>query len=111
MGGSMDRSTLDKQIIIAKENSSYFFSRMVIAIFLTLFKLMFVVVISFFVSHVVVTIVSLLYTIYLLYDIVGKINYYFGIIKDIDYTLSSLNVSFKNNSSKITDLVFSNATK
>lgn len=84
----MNKKYLEKQIITAKENYNYFFTKIVISIFRTIIKLSIVLLIGIIFNSVIFNIFQLLYIIYLLYDINNILNYYFDIIKDIKNTLN-----------------------
>lgn len=106
----MNKKYLEKQIITAKENYNYFFTKIVISIFRTIIKLSIVLLIGIIFNSVIFNIFQLLYIIYLLYDINNILNYYFDIIKDIKNTLNiednkfeiDLNLMYNNFFSRVT---------
>jgi len=108
---SMNVNSLNEQVVSAKENVNYFFSRMVLAVMITLLKLVVIVVIGFVFSHVFVIGLLLLYTIYLFYDVISKINYYFDIIKDINETLGITEREASVNFKEVHNFVFSGVIK
>lgn len=95
----------EKQKSTAKINYSYFFVKLIFSIFKIVFNLSIVLLIGSIFNYIFTYIISLIYTIYSLYNI-GKIwNYYFDIIDDIKDTLGYDNLSFEVDSSLIQGVV------
>ena len=107
----MNREFLNNQVVEAKKNSNYFLSRIVFLLLFTLVKVILIVFIGIIVSNPILIGIELLYTIYLLYDVIGSINYYFDIIRDINDTLKSMDSSVDMDFKEVRKLVLSTAIK
>ena len=107
----MNREFLNNQVVEAKKNSNYFLSRIVLLLLFTLVKVILIVFIGIIVSNPILIGIELLYTIYLLYDVIGSVNYYFDIIRDINDTLRTLDSSVDMNFKEVRKLVLSTAIK
>lgn len=83
----MNKTFIDKQIIIAKENFNYFFMKTIILILQTCFKLAIMLLINQIFNYTIVNIISIIYTIVSIYNIYNSINNYNKIMTDIKNTL------------------------
>ena len=98
----MNKTHLDNQIEIAKYNYNYFFTKMIVKILQTCFKLSCILLISEIFNY---TIINIIYTIKSLFNIYIIISNYKYIIEDIRKTLK-LEVSFEIDLNTMSDKLF-----
>ena len=110
-GKSMEKSNIDNQMIMAKENYKYFVRRLIVSVLLILVKLLIVLVIGFIIDSVIFTFFELLYTFYLLYEVVNVLNYYFDIIQDIKNMLNIPDNFIEAYLNQMHNLILSKITK
>ena len=84
----MNKTHLDNQIEIAKYNYNYFFTKMIVKILQTCFKLSCILLISEIFNYTIINIIAIIYTIISLFNIYIIINNYKYIIEYPDYTLN-----------------------
>ena len=96
---------LDNQIEIAKYNYNYFFTKMIVKILQTCFKLSCILLISEIFNYTIINIIAIIYTIISLFNIYIIISNYKYIIEDIRKTLK-LEVSFEIDLNTISDKLF-----
>ena len=99
----MNKTHLDNQIEIAKYNYNYFFTKMIVKILQTCFKLSCILLISEIFNYIIINIIAIIYTIISLFNI--YISNYKYIIEDIRKTLK-LEVSFEIDLNTISDKLF-----
>ena len=99
----MNKTHLDNQIEIAKYN--YFFTKMIVKILQTCFKLSCILLISEIFNYTIINIIAIIYTIISLFNIYIIISNYKYIIEDIRKTLK-LEVSFEIDLNTISDKLF-----
>lgn len=101
----MNKTHLDNQIEIAKYNYNYFFTKMIVKILQTCFKLSCILLISEIFNYTIINIIAIIYTIISLFNIYIIISNYKYIIEDIRKTLK-LEVSFEIDLNTMSDKLF-----
>jgi len=84
----MKYSFFDKQKLHAKENYNYFFMKMVFKIILTSFKISTILIFRQIVNNYIINIFTIIFIIFLIYNICENIIKYNKILKDIKKTLN-----------------------
>ena len=92
----MNKTHLDNQIEIAKYNYNYFFTKMIVKILQTCFKLSCILLISEIFNYIIINIIAIIYTIISLFNI-------YIIISNYKYILE---VSFEIDLNTISDKLF-----
>ena len=103
----MNKTHLDNQIEIAKYNYNYFFTKMIVKILQTCFKLSCILLISEIFNYTIINIIAIIYTIISLFNIYIIISNYKYIIEDIRKTLKNdYDIVVANGQNQLKDKIF-----
>ena len=102
----MDKTYLEEQLKIARENYNYFFMKMIVKVLQVCFKLASMLLISEIFNYTIINIIAIIYTIISLISIYDIITNYKYIIEDITKTFKIQEISFEIDLNVIGDNLF-----
>lgn len=102
----MNKTFIDKQVIAAKENFNYFFTKMIVKILQSCFKLAIMLLLDEIFNYTVTNIICIIYTIYTMYSIYNIIKNYNSIMMDIKETLKHENICYEIDFNMISNNLF-----